>query len=194
MKRLLPLLVMALLVGACGGATPATETPATESPVAEVTPTPVPTPLAAIICADEAPEISNLLPTTLPTNDRIDIQVLIGNCSMPGSPEDGQSTDRYPKLAALLPTLGKSWSDVRLGSALSDGGFGSITVDVLRVNGLAAGDLLAWWSDEVGTDYPGLAEAPEAIVGEAVVRELDGNYLWVIGDAVYWGDTPLYTE
>jgi hypothetical protein len=43
MKRLLPLLLMALLVGACGGATPATETPATESPVTEVSPTPEPT-------------------------------------------------------------------------------------------------------------------------------------------------------
>jgi hypothetical protein len=44
MKRLLPIVLMALLVGACGGTTPATESPATESPVAEVTPSPVPTP------------------------------------------------------------------------------------------------------------------------------------------------------
>ena len=193
MKRLLPILLMALLVGACSAATPS-ESPASESPVAEVTPTPVPTPLAAMICAAEAPEISSLLPTTLPANDAVSIQVLIGNCSMPGSPEDGVSTDRYPKLAALLPTLGKSWADVRLGSALSDSGFGSITVDMLRVNGLTAGDLLAWWSDEVGADYPGLAEAPEMTVGDAAVRELDGSYLWVINDAIYWGDTPLFSE
>ena len=155
MKRLLPIFLMALLVGACGSATPS-ESPASESPVAEVTPTPVPTPLAAMSCAAEAPEVSNLLPTTI-ADGGINIQVLIGNCSLPGLSEDGVSTDLYPKLAALLPTLGKSWADVRLGSALSDSGFGSITVGMLRVNGLTAGDLLAWWSDEVGADYPGLA-------------------------------------
>jgi hypothetical protein len=193
MKRLLPIVLMALVVGACGGTTPATESPVSESPVAEVTPSPVPTPLAAMICAAEAPEISNLLPTTI-ADGGIGIQVLIGNCALSGSSEDGVSTDGYPKLAALLPTLSKSWADVRLGSATSDGGFGSITVSVVRVNGLAAGDLLAWWSDEVRADYPGLAEAPETMVGDAAVRELDGNYLWVIGDAIYWGDTALFSE
>ena len=192
MKRLLPIFLMALVVGACGAATPS-ESPASESPVAEVTPTPVPTPLAAMSCAAEAPEVSNLLPTTI-ADGGINIQVLIGNCSLPGLSEDGVSTDRYPKLAALLPTLGKSWADVRLGSATSDFGGGSITVEVLRVNGLTAGDLLAWWSDEVGADYPGLAEAPETMVGDAAVREFDGNYLWVVGDAIYWGDTALFSE
>jgi len=42
MKRLLPIVLMALLVGACGGTTPATESPVSESPVAEVTPSPTP--------------------------------------------------------------------------------------------------------------------------------------------------------
>ncbi len=45
MKRLLPLLVMALLVGACSSPTPS-ETPATESPVVEVSPTPTGEPIA----------------------------------------------------------------------------------------------------------------------------------------------------
>ena len=47
MKRLLPIFLMALLVGACSAATPS-ESPSitpSESPVAEVTPTPVPTPI-----------------------------------------------------------------------------------------------------------------------------------------------------
>ena len=49
MKRLLPIFLMALLVGACGAATPS-ESPSitpSESPVAEVTPTPTPTPTPA---------------------------------------------------------------------------------------------------------------------------------------------------
>ena len=48
MKRLLPIFLMALLVGACGSTTPATESPATESPVAEVTPSPDPSPVGPL--------------------------------------------------------------------------------------------------------------------------------------------------
>lgn len=50
MKRLLPILLMALLVGACGTATPS-ESPSTapsESPVAEVTPSPDPSPVGPL--------------------------------------------------------------------------------------------------------------------------------------------------
>ena len=32
------------------------------------------------------------------------------------------------------------------------------------------------------------------MVGDAAVREFDGNYLWVINDAIYWGDTALFSE
>lgn len=50
MKRLLPIFLMALVVGACGAATPS-ESPVSESPVAEVTPTPCA--VAPLPCAPE---------------------------------------------------------------------------------------------------------------------------------------------
>jgi hypothetical protein len=75
MKRLLPVLLMALLVGACGGSTPDTESPATspsESPVAEVTQSPTQDPTPADC------------PTTLLTCEPIRAVVL----SYPGLVED----------------------------------------------------------------------------------------------------------
>lgn len=70
MKRLLPIFLMALLVGACGSATPvtespATESPATESPVAEVTPNPNPCGRAGEVCPTEKPIPTPITYTTV---------------------------------------------------------------------------------------------------------------------------------
>ena len=98
MKRLLPLLLMALLVGACGGSTPASESPSispSASPIAEVTPTPaLPTPaptavlpLDAVGCAPGAPELAALLPTT--DQGGLNFEVSAFDCSMPDTDEEG---------------------------------------------------------------------------------------------------------
>ena len=194
MKRLLPLLLIALVAGACGSSTPS-ESPSASpstSPVAEVSPTPVPTPvpspLADVNCAPNSPSATALLPTTIDTLG-IGLTENGYDCSVTAGKKSEAASSYYPSLSAWLPTVGKTWDDVRFSYAGSDSGFGSVTLSALRVSGVTEAALLAWYGQDEAN--AALILAPVVMIGEKSVHKLvvngDAEYLWVMNDTLYYG-------